>query len=67
MNAFSELITMLCQYRVVENGVETVTTEENGELVSHSVNGVEMLEAGASQSRAKLPAPSSSSQMAVKK
>ena len=35
--------------RVVENGVETITTEENGMITSKRVNGQEMLEAGPSQ------------------
>lgn len=27
-------------FRVIENGVETVTTEENGKLIAKTVNGI---------------------------
>lgn len=30
-----------CNFRVVEDGVETVTVEENGKLVQKTVNGSE--------------------------
>jgi hypothetical protein len=32
---------VIVDLRVVENGVETVTVEENGQLTSRKINGVE--------------------------
>ena len=31
---------MFCLFRVVQNGTETVTVEENGRITSKTVNGV---------------------------
>jgi len=31
---------MLCLFRVVQNGTEIVTVEENGHITSKTVNGV---------------------------